>query len=148
MPRQPAVKRSNSFEAKRGRKPHLPVDADGVEHPLDRFDYSCMDLLHTSVVWDSEEGKSARRKLWRNCDAPSSTGKVSIVDVDRWVRSVLGCDDNFATRPTVQQIFNAAKDAFGPLESALHRAGHRLLAAPPPRALLSPSLPRVPSAEC
>lgn len=67
-------------------------------------------LLATAARWQAEGGKHARAKLWRVVDAPSSTGKISSPDVERWVRKMLGCPTGFATRETVQRIFQAAAE--------------------------------------
>ena len=73
-----------------------------------------------AVGWVSDHprfaavGKPARAKLWKACDAPSSTGRVTAKDVDRWLRAVLGCPERFVSRPTVQRLFEAAKDGLRP----------------------------------
>ena len=77
---------------------------------LDYFDFEALRRVEAACAWDDEEGQRQRRRLWRSVDAPTSNGMVSKIDVDLWVRRILGCADDFASRPAVHRIFEAAKE--------------------------------------
>jgi hypothetical protein len=81
-------------------------------------DDSTLELLTSAVKWHSDDGKQARMRLWRVCDAPSPSGQLSPADVDRWVRSLLGCPSGFATQRTVQRMFDAATQGLQPGRAA------------------------------
>ena len=86
------------------------IGAAASSHPLEAFDHMTLATLGLACMWHDEDGKQARARLWKACDAPSSTGRISAADLDRWVRAALGCPARFVTRPTTSRIFEAAKE--------------------------------------
>lgn len=86
------------------------IGAAATSHPLEAFDHMTLATLGLACMWHDEDGKQARARLWKACDAPSSTGRISAADLDRWVRAALGCPARFVTRPTTSRIFEAAKE--------------------------------------
>lgn len=71
-----------------------------------------------AIRWHDDHlsaGKQARARIWRLIDAPSSTGKISLLDVQRWLRNLMrSCHGTGAiSYQAVQCIFcaSAAADA-------------------------------------
>lgn len=70
-----------------------------------------LSTLSVAAAWEPEHSKHVRRQLWRAFDAPSSTGRISVPDVDRWLRSKLGSAcESIGSRPTAQRLFEAANE--------------------------------------
>ena len=65
------------------------IGAAATSHPLEAFDHMTLATLGLACMWHDEDGKQARARLWKACDAPSSTGRISAADLDRWVRAAL-----------------------------------------------------------
>lgn len=105
---------------------HVTVEHSGRQDEPSRWvDDGTRDeqLLAAATVWHSDAGRLARSKLWVACDAPASTGKISAEDVDRWVRRLLQCPEDFDSRITVQRIFHAAQGEHSALTLSEARFG-------------------------
>ena len=58
----------------------------------------------------SDEEKEIRKELFDNFD-PNGNGIISLAEVDRGIRDVLGIDEIFNAKPAIMRAFQIAKDA-------------------------------------
>jgi len=56
----------------------------------------------------SDEEKAKRKELFKQFD-PNGNGYLSLAEVDKGVRDVLGLDDVFNCKPAVMRAFQASK---------------------------------------
>lgn len=58
----------------------------------------------------SNEEKARRKQMFRDFD-PNGNGVLSLAEVDKAVRDVLGVDDLFDAKPAIMRAFQIAKDS-------------------------------------
>ena len=59
---------------------------------------------------DSAKDKERRKTMFRQFD-PNGNGYLSLAEIDKGIRDVLGIEEMFDAKPAIIRAFNAAKNA-------------------------------------